>query len=293
MEITSGDIQKMKENIRRECILHFMKIVRLTKENEEIFWKFVRNKVAEYFFFIVDLRQYPEYTIIDLVLDDADHIRGMRILWKNRVIQLRGDREAVKLLLDNVSIVPREVTGLPAHQDLIRARFPAIKFGFALVRMFLKQEGWKQKELPQDPSVSVVPLGEHDREEIATLMQIADPKFWGDRKPEDLTFDAANLWYGIKDSGTIVAFCNIWVDDMASIVPIVATHPDYRGRGYATQVVIYGIESIWENSSSSLALIHVRADNAPAVHVYTKVGFKPLVTYEVAHLQKENDKKNT
>ena len=103
-----------------------MKIVALIKDNEAAFWEFVQNKVAEYFFFIVDLRQYPQHTKIDLVLDDANHIHGMRIIWKNRVIQLRGDRAAVKLLLDNTPIVPREVTGLPEHQDLIHTKFPNI-----------------------------------------------------------------------------------------------------------------------------------------------------------------------
>lgn len=266
------------------------KIVALTKDNEAIFWEFVRDKEAEYFFFIVDLRQYVQHTQIDLVVDDVDHILGMRILWKNRVIQLRGDRDAVKLLLDNTPIVPEEVTCLPEHQDLIRAQFPNIKFGFTMVRMKLNRQHWRHDDHPlMNPSV--VPLDENDREEINSLMRLADPKYWGDRKPDTLTFDKANLWYGIKDKGKIVAFCNIWVDKMASIVPIVATHPAYRGRGYATKVVIHGVEAIW--NTSSIALIHVRADNAPAVHVYTKVGFKPLVTYEVAHLQKENEKKNT
>ncbi|MHA1746468.1 MAG: GNAT family N-acetyltransferase [Promethearchaeota archaeon] len=267
-----------------------MKNVALTKDNEAIFWEFVRKKVAEYFFFIVDLRQYRQHTQIDLVLDEADHILGMRILWKNRVIQLRGDRDAVKLLLDNTPIVPEEVTGLPEHQDLIRARFPNIQFGFSMVRMVLKRQQWADKDQYR-VNPSVVPLDENDRKEINSLMRLADPKFWGDRDPVNLTFDATNLWYGIKDKSKIVAFCNVWVDEMASIVSIVATHPNYRGRGYATRVVTHGVETIW--NTSSLALIHVRAENAPAVHVYTKVGFKPLVTYEVAHLQKENDKKMT
>jgi len=265
-----------------------MKIVMLTKDNEAIFWEFVQDKVAEYFFFIVDLRQYPQHTVIDLALDEENTIRGMRILWKNRVIQLRGEPAAVRLPLDNLPFVPREVTGLPEHQDLIHTKFPNIQFGFAMVRMVPTQGKWRQIDLhPMDPSVSVVPLVENSRKELSTMMRVADPIFWGERNPEDLTFDSTNLWYGIKDGAKIVAFCNIWVDDMASIISIVATHPEYRGRGYATQVVIHGVEKIWEFSTSPLALIHVRAENAPAVHVYTKVGFSALVTYEVSHMQKE------
>ncbi|MHA1902184.1 MAG: GNAT family N-acetyltransferase, partial [Promethearchaeota archaeon] len=55
------------------------------------------------------------------------------------------------------------------------------------------------------------------------------------------------------------------------------THPDFENRGFATSVVSASIQELLKHSP--LGLIHVRADNAPAVHTYKKNGFRDFLQF--------------
>ena len=58
------------------------------------------------------------------------------------------------------------------------------------------------------------------------------------------------------------------------IIGDVFTHPDYRGRGYAKAVT----SAITNDAivSGAKALLHVRADNKPAIRVYRAIGYKEI-----------------
>ena len=70
------------------------------------------------------------------------------------------------------------------------------------------------------------------------------------------------------------------------IIGNVAVLPDYRGHGIARQLIEACIERTREEGSSWMAL-EVRADNAPARHLYQSLGFKQ--TGAVAQLQRAAD----
>ena len=156
------------------------------------------------------------------------------------------------------------------HRSIIEATFPKMKLNFEMTRMCLRKGEENLNE-----RYSSVSLKESDREEINNLMKRTDPIYWGDRKAEDLQFGANQLWIGIKNQGKIVSANNIWVDEKAGIVSIVVTDPEFQNRGYASTLVSTSLKTIFEKSS--LAMIHVRADNAPAVHTYKKSGYKPVL----------------
>lgn len=65
--------------------------------------------------------------------------------------------------------------------------------------------------------------------------------------------------------------------DFGSNINIIATHKDFRNRGYATTIVSSLVEEIFREHDK--ALIHVLRDNTPARHVYEKVGFRPFRSY--------------
>ena len=85
------------------------------------------------------------------------------------------------------------------------------------------------------------------------------------------------FWFGIKLEGKLVSVGNTRFVDFASNISMVATDERYRSRGYATSIVSALVQEILKRSP--IALIHVIADNAPAVRAYSKVGFKPYKTY--------------
>ena len=80
--------------------------------------------------------------------------------------------------------------------------------------------------------------------------------------------------FAIIKSGRIVSLATIYLSmPEVSLVGGVYTVPELRGRGLATSVTSRATEEALR--SSELAALIVRADNAPAIRVYEKVGYRP------------------
>ncbi|MEA4943249.1 MAG: GNAT family N-acetyltransferase [Propionicimonas sp.] len=77
--------------------------------------------------------------------------------------------------------------------------------------------------------------------------------------------------------GLIVAVASFSLAADASDLLRVIVHPAVRSRGYGSSLVRAGME--WAKAvGAERMLLEVRPDNAPAVKVYTRLGFKPLST---------------
>jgi predicted GNAT family acetyltransferase len=63
-------------------------------------------------------------------------------------------------------------------------------------------------------------------------------------------------------------------------ISAVCTHPDYRGRGYASSLVSELIQKI--KKRGEIPFLHVGMDNAEAIHVYEKLGFETRRTITFA-----------
>jgi predicted GNAT family acetyltransferase len=104
------------------------------------------------------------------------------------------------------------------------------------------------------------------------------PERWGETTAEKLKQKWHNVfWLGIRKEGKLVSIGKVRFVDFASNIGAVATDKNYRNRGYATSIVSALVQEIFKKSP--IALIHVIPDNAPAIRVYSKVGFKPYKTY--------------
>lgn len=55
-------------------------------------------------------------------------------------------------------------------------------------------------------------------------------------------------------------------------ISAVVTHPDYAGRGYASQLVAHTVNK--NLTDNIIPYLHVAADNIPAISLYKKLGFK-------------------
>lgn len=90
-------------------------------------------------------------------------------------------------------------------------------------------------------------------------------------------------FFGYIDHGAIVAVAGVHVvSDEYQIAALgnIATHPDYRGRGLATQVTHRLTEDLV--SEGKMVCLNVKADNAPAIACYQKLGFVQVHEYEEA-----------
>jgi RimJ/RimL family protein N-acetyltransferase len=249
-----------------------LKSVRVTKDNEDIFYYYIRNNFAEYFFFHVDYAQYPENTKIFMALDGEEKVQGMVLIWKDRRIQLRGSIRGLIFLLSGKNYEPVSVTGFNNHRKLISKFFPAYKKEIALYRMTMKNGEQKDFE-----KYNFQKLNEINRIEIVSLMRIADPIFWGLRQPEDILIDENNIWYGISENNVLVSIISVWNYENIGYLTIVGTHPDYWRQGYASSLLSSVLNEVFQEKEQ--CVIMVRVANIPAINAYKKVGFSICNTH--------------
>lgn len=248
-----------------------MRVVSVTDGYEQTFWDYVNRDRLNYYFFIMDWNQRREKTQILLALD-KDRVDGALLLYDNYVAQLRGNRNAVKALLERVNLEKMELQAPLNCEDLVYQRFkPRIRQNMVLMSM---NKGEEHVQI----TASLVKLGVDDAEEITDLLRKCDPIWWGEVKAETVRKSLETAYsLGVKQDNKVVSVGYVRSFDFATNISIVATEEHYRNRGYATSVVSALVQEIFKHSPT--ALIHVIEDNAPAVRAYSKVGFKPYKTY--------------
>ena len=256
-------------------------IVQVTKKNEDIFYDFVIPHDLEFFFFIVDYKQYPEKCKIYMALNDSSDILGMMVIWREHTIQLRGPVEIAEEFIQFLSkneIEIHSVTGTTNHRDLLDKYFPNPKLDFKMHRMALLQGKEKLEE-----KYPFELLGEHQKEEIASFLRFSDPIYFGKHKAEDILMDENRPYFAVLENNQIISIAGLWVDESMGIINVIATHPNYRRKGYAYSMVSTGVKWLFERTNK--IIIHVRAENTPAIHTYEKAGYKIKFTYEVLTIQ--------
>ena len=249
-----------------------MKIIPLDSTTEPIFWDFVKERIEEYFFFIMDLKQNPDSTRIWMTLDDTGKILGMLLCYKDKNIQIRGNDKAVKILINQIDMLTMDITVLNSQKEFISSKDKENKKEILLNRMVI-HPGENLVINDFKPEI----LGESEREEMAALFRKADPEFWGDVKGEILEFNETRKWFGIRRENQIVSFAQIWIGDEIGIVSTVATDPDFRNQGLATLLVSFAVQELFKHAP--LGLIHVREENTPALHTYEKIGYKKIFQF--------------
>jgi predicted GNAT family acetyltransferase len=68
-------------------------------------------------------------------------------------------------------------------------------------------------------------------------------------------------------------------------ISAVCTHPEYRGRGYASSLVFALIQKITKRDETPF--LHVRAENVGAIRLYEKLGFKTRRIINIAIVKRE------
>ena len=254
-----------------------MKIVPLDSSLEPAFWNYVNQDIPHHYFFILDWKYSRDFTKILLALKQ-NQIHGMMLIYRQKVVQIRGTFEAAETLLEHVDLEKVEIQTLMEHEPIVLKKYkPSIRHELVLMTLH------KGEETPHVKH-PIIKLGITEAEEIANIMKQADPE-WEEMTAQHIAEGMKErLWLGIKVDGKLVSIGNTRLTDWGSNIGAIATHEAYRNRGYATSITSALVKEILQKSN--LALIHVLSDNPPAIKVYEKVGFKPYRTYFFAHATK-------
>jgi predicted GNAT family acetyltransferase len=248
-----------------------VEIVSVADGFEQMFWNYANSDPINYYFFILDWTQHREQSKIFLAVEGKE-VLGSLLVFADYIVQFRGSREAVQKLLEHADFEKVELQAPPDCEDLVCRKFKSrVRQDMVLMRLNRGEESVQITEKP-------VRLRIEDAEEVADLMRRCDPEWWGEAKAENARKSLQTAFVlGIKKDGRLASAGSTRFVDFASNINMVATDERYRGKGYATSIVSALVQEIFKRSP--IALIHVIADNAPAVRAYTKVGFKPYKTY--------------
>ena len=252
-----------------------MRVVSVEDGFERVFWDVVNKDPLNYYFFIFDWTRRREQTRVLLAMEDGRVVGSMLIYTaqgRDDVVQLRGSRKAVERLLESVDFERVELQAPVDCEDIVLRRYRPW-FRHVLVLMCLKK-GEENLQVKH----ALVKLGVEDVGEVVDVMRGVDPEVWGDLDVErqKLAWKDAYM-LGIRQDNKLVSVGLTRFVDIGSNVGAIATDKAYRNRGFATSIVSALAEEILKRSPP--ALIHVLSDNAPAVRVYSKVGFKPCKQY--------------
>ena len=217
---------------------------------------------------------------------EDERVAGSMLIYarteQHSVVQLRGSREAVDLLLESVDSEKVELQAPLECENIVLKKYkPSFRHVLVLMRLKKGEENIQINHVP-------VKLGVEDTGEAVDVMRRSDPEYWGylDVERQKLAWKDAYM-LGIRQDDKLVSIGSTRFVDIGSNINAIATDEAYRNRGFATSVVSALTQAILK--SSPQALIHVLNDNAPAVRVYGKVGFKPYAQYFLVRAERIKD----
>ena len=140
----------------------------------------------------------------------------------------------------------------------------------------------KNGDLPHDKANSdpeLVELGLADSPEMLALATLTKPGPFGTRTHE------LGAYVGIRCEGKLVAMAGVRLKVPGyTEVSAVCTHPNHIGKGYARLLMTEIMRRIRERGETPM--LHVRQDNARAVGLYERLGFRTRKQMHFAVLRK-------
>ena len=117
-------------------------------------------------------------------------------------------------------------------------------------------------------------LDKNDAPEMLALAEMTKPG------PFALRTIELGRYIGIRKSGKLVAMAGERLHLPGHTeVSAVCTHPEHRGHGYASELVVATVNAIMQRGD--VPFLHVAGENSSAIRVYEKLGFR---TRRILHL---------
>lgn len=133
----------------------------------------------------------------------------------------------------------------------------------------------RSDSVPETITPRILRLGSLDAAEMVELATLTRPGPFGLRTHE------LGTYVGIRCEGKLVAMAGerLKVPGYTE-VSAVCTHPDHTGKGYARVLMREIMRGIRERGE--VPFLHVRCDNARAVALYERLGFRTRITVHYA-----------
>jgi GNAT superfamily N-acetyltransferase len=197
------------------------------------------------------------------------HFRGLR----PPALFLMGDADGLRAILEDV-LCPEWVclTCRPGHLPMTRGFYVWVD-AIPMWRMALRRARFR-------PAMGdCVRLAPAHAGQLAALYALGG----GDAfSPAQLQHGA---FYGVLVEGHLVATAGTHLVSSTygvAAVGNVFTHPDHRGRGYATATTSAVVAELFQRGIRDIVL-NVSQDNAVAVHVYERLGFERYCPFLEGH----------
>jgi ribosomal protein S18 acetylase RimI-like enzyme len=151
--------------------------------------------------------------------------------------------------------------------------------GTDMPQMLYEQDG---SELPPSPprDLQILVLGPDDTAEMIDLVELTKPGPFAKRTREMGTY------LGIRQGGKLIAMAGerLKIPGFTEVSAI-CTHPEHTGHGYARILTTEIMRQILQRGETPF--LHVRKDNARAIELYERLGFRLRVMRYHAVLQRE------
>ena len=120
--------------------------------------------------------------------------------------------------------------------------------------------------------IDILPMTAQQVSSVAELEALCFCDPWSETSVASELTNPLSLWLVAQEGDKIVGYIGSQTVLDETDMMNLAVHPDHRRRGVARQLIEALVRVLKERGSHSLTL-EVRASNAPAISLYTQLGF--------------------
>jgi predicted GNAT family acetyltransferase len=173
-----------------------------------------------------------------------------------------------------------ELLGPAGTAAIPLATMPDLPAGWTIVRNVNSVQMVWNGSAPPPVKPVIEDLNVSDVDEMLALVELTKPGPFLRRTPE------LGSYLGIREAGQLVAMAGERLRPLGyTEISAVCTHPEHRGRGYASSLVLVLIRKITKRDETPF--VHVRAENVGAIRLYEKLGFKTRRIINIVIVKKE------
>ncbi len=160
------------------------------------------------------------------------------------------------------------------------ATMPDLPAGWTIVRNVNSAQMVWNGSAPPPVKHTIEDLSISDVDEMLALVELTKPGPFLRRTPE------LGSYLGIHEAGQLVAMAGERLRPLGyTEISAVCTHPEYRGRGYASSLVSALIRKT--TGRGETPFLHVRTENVAAIRVYEKLGFRTRRVINIAIVKRD------